>query len=89
MNAHLTQALTTLKLKMADQKQKEKQTWGGLLSSSTKKTDSDDEVADADKTQVDASQSQSSSTTQSSITFWLVALVVLGLALLAGSLLVN
>jgi replication-associated recombination protein RarA len=83
------QALTLLKVKIAEQKQKEKQTWGGLLKSvSAKKEDSDDENDGHDEN-VSSTQNSTRLSTGQSTTFWVAALMILALAAFTGFLLTS
>lgn len=76
-----------LKLKLAEQKQQEKQTWGGRFLSSPKKADSDDEEGENESSPLTGQKSATKS--QSNATFWIIALLVLVLSGVAGFLLVN
>ncbi|KAF1318071.1 hypothetical protein FI667_g14351, partial [Globisporangium splendens] len=86
---NIREALTLLKVKIAEQKQKEKQTWGGLLKSVSAKKDGSDDENDADGLAAHEGTSSVQSSTGSSTTFWITALVILVLAVVMGFVLTN
>lgn len=81
----IREALATLKVRLAEQKSKEKETWGGRLASSTVKKPTDSEGEKEEKDVATGAESTSSSRHKvSNATFWLVALLIVVLAALAG-----
>lgn len=93
----IREALATLKLRLAEQKSKEKETWGGRLTSTAKKAaaDSEEDGADSDDNAATgggdkvtrataAGVTAATGASQSNATFWVVALLILALAAVAA-----
>ncbi|TYZ57736.1 hypothetical protein PybrP1_001234 [[Pythium] brassicae (nom. inval.)] len=89
----IREALATLKVRLAEQKSKEKETWGGRLASAAKKkADSEGEDEDGSAATDDSSKVSKAApalatptpASQSDAAFWVVALLFVVLAALAG-----